>query len=277
MSLPVFKEAKHFAVHILAADQDALSQRFARRGENKFAGLDLDTGAGDIPLLRGCTARFQCRNAFQYEGGDHIIFVGEVLAFDRTEAAPLLFHGGKYAHATRRDTAEPKARSAQLTGSFNEDFLGYLLGRGHYLFFARIRRHLAEEGLSDEQFYVLASLTLKNFTTAAEIDSSLAAILGTRSAATLQALAERGLVAEAPVVAEAISTEYSLTARGRDCALKLIAAAKAEELALVEKLGPADGEVLRALLKRMLKAMDPEGMPLWGGAAPRTTGAGWNE
>jgi 3-hydroxy-9,10-secoandrosta-1,3,5(10)-triene-9,17-dione monooxygenase reductase component len=278
MSLPTFQAAPYFAVHVLAADQDSLSQRFARRGENKFAGLEVDAGVGGIPLLRGCTARFQCRSAFQYEGGDHVIFVGEVQSFDRSDAPPLVFHGGKYAHATRRDPADKTARSAHLAGSFNEDFLGYLLGRSHFLFFARIRKHVAEEHLSDEQFYVLSTLTLKAFTTADEIDRSMAAILGERSAGTLRALVERGLVSEAPVVAEASSAEYSLTARGRNVALQLIAAAKAEEMELMERLGPADGEVMRALLKRMLKTIDPAAAALWGGDATRTApGAGWQE
>src|SRR5882672_787909 len=71
MSLDAFRAAPNWAVHVLAADQEELSGRFAKRGIDKFAGLELDTGAGNIPLLRGCSARFQCRTAFQQEGGDH--------------------------------------------------------------------------------------------------------------------------------------------------------------------------------------------------------------
>jgi 3-hydroxy-9,10-secoandrosta-1,3,5(10)-triene-9,17-dione monooxygenase reductase component len=37
------------------------------------------------PLIPGCSARFQCRTAFRYDGGDHVIFVGEVLEYDRSE------------------------------------------------------------------------------------------------------------------------------------------------------------------------------------------------
>lgn len=94
-SLKVFCEAGHWAVHILGAEQEALCYRFARSGEDKFAGIDVATGIGGAPLLSGCAARLQCRSAFQYEGGDHLIFVGEVLALDRAEAAPLVFHAGR--------------------------------------------------------------------------------------------------------------------------------------------------------------------------------------
>ncbi len=137
LSLAVFRDAPHWAVHVLASDQEELSGRFARRGATKFSGLALEEGVGGIPLLTGCSARFQCRNAFQYDGGDHVIFVGEVEHFDRSEVAPLVFHGGRYAHATRREPGEGKPRRAYMAGSFSEDFLGYLLGRGHFQFFGQ--------------------------------------------------------------------------------------------------------------------------------------------
>ena len=94
-SLPAFAQAQHWAVHILRAEQEALCARFARSGADKFAGLDFAGGLGDAPLLDGCAARMQCRTAFRHEGGDHLIFVGEVLAFDRADAAPLVFHAGR--------------------------------------------------------------------------------------------------------------------------------------------------------------------------------------
>src|SRR3569623_404748 len=85
LSLTIFRAASHWAVHVLASDQESLSGRFARRGEDKFSGRTIEEGAGGVPLLTGCAARFECRTAFQYEGGDHVIFVGEVLAFNRAE------------------------------------------------------------------------------------------------------------------------------------------------------------------------------------------------
>lgn len=263
MSLPAFRAASHWAVHVLAADQDQLSQRFARRGEDKFAGLEVETGHGDIPLLKGCSARFECRTAFQYEGGDHTIFVGEVLKFDRSDAPPLVFHSGKYAHATRRDPQAPAPRSAHIAGSFSEDFLGYLLGRAHFQFFGQIARLLAEEGLTDEEFYVLSTLTLKRIMTSAEMDAGMAGIPGGRGHDTIRALVERGLAAEAPVVAEVHGTEYQLTERGRECALRLITAAKATESQVLERLGANDAQILKALLNRLLGVIDPGADALW--------------
>lgn len=104
-SLPAFIAASHFAVHVLAANQEELSLRFATRGSAKFAGLDLERGAGQTPLLGGCSARFQCRTAFRHEAGDHMIFVGEVEAFDRSDLPELLFHRGRYSLAVPKPSA----------------------------------------------------------------------------------------------------------------------------------------------------------------------------
>lgn len=278
LSLPAFQGAKHWAVHVLAADQEELSGRFARRGASKFAGLALEEGVGGIPLLTGCTARFQCRNAFQYDGGDHVIFVGEVERFDRTEAAPLVFHGGRYAHATRRDPVEGKPRRAYMAGSFSEDFLGYLLGRGHFQFFGQLRGLLARERLDDAGFYLLSTLTLKPVMSRGDLDRSLRGIFEGDTTAVVQSMVARGLVAEAPVVAEATEPEFRLTADGRAAALRVIAAAKALESEVITRLGAADAQVLKSLLNRLLTAIDPASPFAGRGERDiKTTGTGWSE
>ena len=278
LSLPVFQAARHWAVHVLASDQEELSGRFARRGANKFAGLTLEQGVGGVPLLTGCTARFQCRNAFQYDGGDHVIFVGEVERFDRSDAAPLVFHGGRYAHATRRDPTDGKPRRAYMAGSFSEDFLGYLLGRGHFQFFGQLRGLLAHEQLDDAGFYLLSTLTLKPVMTRGELERSLEGIFEGDTAAVVHAMVARGLVAEAPVVAEATEPEYGLTPDGRAAALRVIAAAKALESEVIARLGAADAQVLKSLLNRLLTAIDPASPFAGRGERDiRTTGTGWSE
>jgi 3-hydroxy-9,10-secoandrosta-1,3,5(10)-triene-9,17-dione monooxygenase reductase component len=274
-SLPAFRAAEHWAVHVLASNQEELSGRFSKRGVDKFAGLELQTGAGGIPLLDGCTARFECRNAFQYEGGDHIIFVGEVLHFSRCELPPLVFHGGRYAHATRRESAAEKPRDAQLTGSFNEGFLGYLLGRSHFQFLGKLRALLGGEGLSDDEFYVLSTLTLRRLITAGELDAALAAVLNHPSATTLRILTGRGLVELLPTVAESPVGEYRLTAQGREAALRLISAAKAVELEVLERMGAEDGAILKSLLKRLLGVVDPAASVLWQDPSAHG-GLGWD-
>ena len=95
-TLPAFRQAEWWAVHILAAEQEALSGQFASKGTDRFEGVALSRGPGGIPLLEGCAARFICRTAFEYEGGDHAIFVGQVTDFDHGGGLPLVYHGGRY-------------------------------------------------------------------------------------------------------------------------------------------------------------------------------------
>ena len=109
-SFDAFMAAEHFAVHILAMDQEGLSGRFAKSNTDKFSGLTVERGQDSIPLLPGCAARFQCRTAFRHEGGDHVILVGEVDEFDHDGHAPLAFHGGRYGMFVRNEPPAPPGR-----------------------------------------------------------------------------------------------------------------------------------------------------------------------
>ncbi len=102
-SVEAFTTCDYFAIHVLAADQEEISSRFAQRGVDKFLGLELERGPARIPLLKSCAARFICNTRYQYEGGDHIIFVGEVVDFSYWQRPPLLFYGGKYGQIQPRE------------------------------------------------------------------------------------------------------------------------------------------------------------------------------
>ncbi len=92
-----FSTGSHYAINVLAADQQALAQRFATRGVDRWAGVEHRAGVAGAPLLAGAVATFECFNRSRYEEGDHVIFVGEVeCCTHRAEASPLLFHGGKF-------------------------------------------------------------------------------------------------------------------------------------------------------------------------------------
>jgi 3-hydroxy-9,10-secoandrosta-1,3,5(10)-triene-9,17-dione monooxygenase reductase component len=65
---------------------------------DKFASVAVELGEGGVALIDGCVARFECRTHTTYEGGDHTIFVGEVIAFEYDRSRPpLAFSGGAYA------------------------------------------------------------------------------------------------------------------------------------------------------------------------------------
>jgi flavin reductase (DIM6/NTAB) family NADH-FMN oxidoreductase RutF len=96
-SLAAFSTGSHYAINILAADQQELAKRFAARGVDRWSGVAFESGAGGAPLLAGAAATFECFNRSRYIEGDHVIFVGEVEhCAHRAGASPLLFHGGKF-------------------------------------------------------------------------------------------------------------------------------------------------------------------------------------
>lgn len=97
LSRPAFTQSGHFAIHVLAADQTALSDRFARSQSDKWDGLPWHTGALGSPLLDEHAAVFECKTRHEYDGGDHVILVGEVVEFEMHGKTPLLFHAGQYA------------------------------------------------------------------------------------------------------------------------------------------------------------------------------------
>ena len=96
-SFNAFEQAEYFIVNLLAYDQIDLSNHFARKTEgNMFENLSYTPGVGGVPMLSNCAAYFQCRKKYMYDGGDHLIFVGEVLEFADTDRTCLIFHKGQY-------------------------------------------------------------------------------------------------------------------------------------------------------------------------------------
>lgn len=95
-SYPCFDESKIFTVNVLAADQEALSRRFAVSGGEKFEGVSYKIGANGAPILDGALAFLECKVTQKIDGGDHTIYVGEIEQAETKEGKPLLFFRGGY-------------------------------------------------------------------------------------------------------------------------------------------------------------------------------------
>lgn len=95
-SLPIYEQASGYAINILEHAEEELCMRFARALTDKWEGLEYDLGYGGAPLLSGSIVRFECKPYAQYEGGDHIIFVAEVVRFQTASGYPLVFYKGRF-------------------------------------------------------------------------------------------------------------------------------------------------------------------------------------
>ena len=86
-----------FAVNFLAEGDEWLSRHFASRTSDKFANIPYHLGQTGAPLLDDALATLECQLVGQYSGGDHSIFVGEVVAAHaEDEKQPLLYFRSSY-------------------------------------------------------------------------------------------------------------------------------------------------------------------------------------
>lgn len=95
-SLTAFRTHNHFAVNILAEDHAHLCRQFAVSSHDKFKGVETVPGIGGVPLLQGVVAHLECRTFARYPGGDHEIYLGEVVSMRWEDRAPLVRHGGAF-------------------------------------------------------------------------------------------------------------------------------------------------------------------------------------
>ena len=96
----LLRDAGSFTVNILGEHQEHVSRLFAVSEEpepGRLRGLDFTLGRTGAPILADCVAYLECRVRDVADGGDHSIFMGEVVGQALvTDAPPLVFHRGQY-------------------------------------------------------------------------------------------------------------------------------------------------------------------------------------
>lgn len=86
-----------FTINILAADQEAISRRFAEQGRNRFDGLGFEPSRHGGVVLAGVIGYLECERVSQLPAGDHTIHVARVVGGEVFEGEPLLYYRGGYA------------------------------------------------------------------------------------------------------------------------------------------------------------------------------------
>lgn len=93
-------ESEHFAVHILSADQQEISDRFARSGTGaeKYSGLEIRRGPSGAPTFPGTLALFDCVLAQTLVVGTHTLMFGRVVYVEAAEEIgdPLVYYHRGY-------------------------------------------------------------------------------------------------------------------------------------------------------------------------------------
>ncbi|MEL6452140.1 MAG: flavin reductase family protein [Pseudomonadota bacterium] len=92
---PYFEAADHYAIHVLAAEQQEVCT-LAARDVHMLAGHPHTLNADGVPLIDHCLARFECRRVAAHDAGDHVIIVGQVQRTEMRAGQPLTFFGGQF-------------------------------------------------------------------------------------------------------------------------------------------------------------------------------------
>lgn len=98
-SYPKIRRAGRFAVNILSGEQVGISNQFARRGVDKWQGIDWQVSPLGNPVIAGCLYWLDCEIEAEHTAGDHMIVIGEVKAIIEKKTArisPLLYYKGQY-------------------------------------------------------------------------------------------------------------------------------------------------------------------------------------
>lgn len=93
----LYARPRYFAINVLAAEQEALSNQYARKGEHEIDPAHFRPGKHGAPIILDALASFECELHATHEGGDHLIIVGRVQdMLTRPSGDPLLFYAGGY-------------------------------------------------------------------------------------------------------------------------------------------------------------------------------------
>lgn len=92
-----FASPRRYAINVLSAEQMALSNQYAKKGDHLLSPEHYRLGREGAPLIRDALVSFECELHATHEGGDHLIIVGKVLdVCSRPSGDPLLFFSGAY-------------------------------------------------------------------------------------------------------------------------------------------------------------------------------------
>jgi 3-hydroxy-9,10-secoandrosta-1,3,5(10)-triene-9,17-dione monooxygenase reductase component len=98
---PRIRETGAFGVNVLSHEQHEISNQFARKGTDKWAGIDWEPSDHGNPIIAGTLMWLDCEIYAEYEAGDHYIVIGHVREMsppDWHTGQPLLYFKGQYRH-----------------------------------------------------------------------------------------------------------------------------------------------------------------------------------
>ncbi|MBR9903490.1 MAG: nitrilotriacetate monooxygenase [Gammaproteobacteria bacterium] len=247
-SLNAYRNAEHFVVNVLSNEQVDISNRFARRGEDKFAGLAIEEGLGGVAKVKGAAAHFECRTWNIYEGGDHLIIVGEVIRYDsRNEGTALVFHNGRYAVPEPHPMVLNVDEQTTLDGRLGKHLL-YLMRQALAAYRSDFYPRLGSLGVNDNEWRILTLLADRGPLSAEALAQRVAQPQADLED-TLAGLRERALVGLDD------NGRVQLSEQGQVLARRLLSMADDYEQRLFENLEPSEVGAIKSGLGRVIERL----------------------
>lgn len=251
-SYEAFKAAKHFAVNVLGGDQIEIAHKFSESAKKHFDGVEWSPGDFGSPIIGGAIAVLQCSMSTVYEGGDHIIVVGQVRHYQTMRGEALLYVQGQFGLAITHPDVEEVITPFRNQGSYKVDYssanLTNLLFQLHYSIQQAFDRHRKSQGLSLPESRALFKISDAGELTPEEVISHTYL---TRSVAgdALSSLVERD------IVQKNVRGKYILTGIGKEVIALLREGLRELETSFLEGVPKADLEVTRRSISTLLQRL----------------------
>ena len=244
-SFDVFAEATHFAVNVLSADHIELSNKFARSKDDKYANVEFDLGVGNAPVLKGCSAAFECERYDILEGGDHWIILGRVVNFQDNGCSPLLYHQGAYSTVLPHPSLNTKATTPE------DIFPGRLYDNLYYLLTQAVRAYSNDyqpkqlaSGFRTSEARMLLVLESKTATCKTDLQREVAMPIREIEQAS-EILVRKGLMLDT-------GHSYELTELGIERAQMLYQIGEAHQQEVFGKYSEDDKQLFKKMLKDLI-------------------------
>jgi len=250
-SLPIWEKAKHFAINVLGKDQVDVSNRFAGHGEDKYKDISFSQGIGGSPLLDGCAAQFECKTWNVYEGGDHIIMIGEVLNYCHNDGTyPLIFSRGSYAVTSEHPSSMQRDQPDYERNGFLSNFLLNMLRRAFNGYSSQLAaQFMGQFDIVFEEWGVLALLSHDESISASQM-ANLIMQPETVFNATAGSLADKGFLEF-----DRAADQIKLTNSGHELADKLFLAATQHESAVLSALTDEEAQQFKSSMAKVLETL----------------------
>ena len=183
---------------------------------------------------------------YRYEGGDHEIFVGEVIDFEHFPKPPLIFQRGQYALAVTKPNLQSPSSAAEPSAEFGKDFLVYLVGLANALFMGKILPAIADRGLDASEYFVLVALIMEDGRSARDLESLLQVANRQLTSQLLAELVRKDLVRRQ---ADALY----LTELGRETAFEVLSLTKLVEEEAIRQLDHAEAALLKRTMRQLIR------------------------